>query len=107
MVPSSSSNCSTDTSSGSSTSPRARYSSRSRIEWPPLACDGVDALRLQQLADLGRRLSALGQPVSDPLLVEADRRRLGLRVVLTDRLDEAPVTGRALVGDDDPPHRVL
>src|SRR4051794_23483829 len=47
------------------------------------------------------------QPVLRPLLVEDDRRGLGLRVVLADRLDRAPVARRAFVGDDDPPDRVL
>ena len=41
------------------------------------------------------------------LLVELDRRGLGLRVVLADRLDRAPVARRAFVGDDDAPDRVL
>src|SRR5437764_248924 len=34
-------------------------------------------------------------------------RGLRLGVVVTDRLDHSPVAGRALVGDDDAPDRVL
>src|SRR3954447_11917949 len=74
---------------------------------PPLTRGGVDALSLEKLANLGRRLRALGQPLADPVLLEDDRRGLGLRVVLAHGLDEAPVAGRALVGHDDPPDRVL
>src|SRR5919197_4239461 len=100
MVPSSSSNCSTDTESGSSTSARARYSSSSRITpaGSPLPRGGVDALRLQELADLRGGLGALRQPLADAVLLEDDRRRLRLRVVLAHGLDEAPIPRRALVG---------
>src|SRR5919202_1988294 len=72
-----------------------------------LARGRVDALGPQQLADLRRGLGALAQPLADPLLVQANRRRLGLRVVLAHGLDEAPVARRALVGHHDPPDRVL
>src|SRR3954471_18833607 len=74
---------------------------------PPLAGGGVDALGLQELADLGRRLGALGEPLADAVLLEDDRRGLRLRVVLAHGLDEAPVARRALVGHHDPPDRVL
>ena len=47
------------------------------------------------------------EPVADALLVQDDRRRVGLRVVAADRLDDAAVAGRAAVGDDDAPDRVL
>src|SRR4029453_18300432 len=50
---------------------------------------------------------ALGQPRADAVLVQVDRRRIGLGVVLADVLDEAAVPRGALVGDDDPPDRVL
>src|SRR5919199_4525035 len=73
----------------------------------PLASGGVDALRLEELAHLRGRLRALGQPGADLVLVDADRRRGGLRVVLPDRLDEAAVARRALVGDHHAPDRVL
>jgi hypothetical protein len=66
-----------------------------------------DALRAQQLADGLRRLRALREPVAHALLVDRDRRRVGLRVVVPDRLDHATVALRALVGDDDPPDRIL
>src|SRR4051812_50040106 len=41
------------------------------------------------------------------LLVDPDRGRIGLGVVLPDRLDDPAVARRALVGDDDPPDGVL
>jgi hypothetical protein len=45
--------------------------------------------------------------VADAVLVDLDRRGLGLRVVLADRLDDATVARGALVGDDDAPDGVL
>src|SRR3954465_5589741 len=72
-----------------------------------LAHELRDALSLQELLDRVGRLGAAIQPVPDPLLVEHDRRGVGLRVVATERLDEATVARRARVGDDDAPHRVL
>src|SRR5580765_4309251 len=109
MVPSSSSNCSTETLSGWSTSWRTSDSRNVRIArgTGSLACGRVDALGAQQLAHGVGGLSALGQPRADPVLVELDRRRLGLRVVLANRLDEPAVARGALVGDDHPPDRVL
>src|SRR4051794_12603484 len=107
-VPSSSSNCSTATALGSSTSCWARYSSSSRIgTGPDLLRGDLDALRAQDLADLRGRLRALGEPAADLLLVEVDRRRLGLGVVLAQDLDVAAITGGALIRRDDAPHRIL
>src|SRR3954466_7497445 len=94
------------TRSGESTSARARYSSSSRTA-PSADVEGRDALGLEQLGDRRRRLGAALEPVVDTLLVDHDRRRVGLRVVATDRLDEAAVTRGAPVRDDDAPHRVL
>src|SRR4051812_11187129 len=94
------------TRSGESTSARARYSSSSRTA-PSADVDGRDALGLEQLGDRRRGLGAALEPVVDALLVENDRRRVGLRVVAADRLDEAAVTRGAPVSDDDAPHRVL
>src|SRR3954447_16043091 len=68
---------------------------------------GLDALRLEQLAHGVGRLGAAVEPVAHALLVNLDRRRLRLRVVAADRLDEAAVAGRAAVGDDDAPHGIL
>src|SRR6476620_486409 len=72
-----------------------------------LAAGGLDALGPQQGRNRLRRLGAVLKPVLGALLVDVDRRGLGLRVVLADRLDRAPVTRRAFVGDDDAPDRVL
>src|SRR3954451_16729882 len=66
-----------------------------------------DVLRLEQLAHRVRRLGALLQPGPDALLVEHDRRGLGLGVVVADGLDDPAVARRALIGDDAPPHGVL
>src|SRR5262249_34522666 len=44
----------------------------------------VDALRLQELLDRLRGLGAHGEPVADALLVEHDRRKVGLQVVATE-----------------------
>src|SRR3954466_3923731 len=68
---------------------------------------GAHPLRAHELADGARRLGAAVEPVADAFLVEDDLRRLGLGVVAPDRLDDATVAGRALVGDDDAPDRVL
>ena len=65
------------TASGSSTSRRARYSTSS--------ADSTFALAFSRRCDRGRRLRALRQPVLDLLLVELDRRRVGLRVVAARR----------------------
>src|SRR5205814_7456808 len=87
---------STRTASGSSTSLRASSASSS-----------ANVLDLEQSLDGLRGLRALGEPVLDPLLVELDRRRVGLRVVAPDYLDELAVARRARVGGDDAEHRVL
>src|SRR3954467_13073091 len=94
------------TRSGESTSARARYSSSSRTA-PSADVEGRDALGLEQLGARRRGLGAALEPVPDALLVDHDRRRVRLRVVAADRLDEAAVTRGAPVGDDDAPHRVL
>src|SRR4029453_5263202 len=54
-----------------------------------------------------RRLRPAGDPVLEALLVDHDRGGLGLRVVVPDRLDEAAIARRALVGDDHAPDRIL
>ena len=64
-----------------------------------------EVLRLEQLRDRVARLCALAEPVLHLRLVELDDRRVGLRVVAADDLDEPPVARRALVGDDDPVDR--
>ena len=46
-------------------------------------------------------LGAAVEPVADALLVEDDRRRVGLGVVTADRLDDAAISGGSTVGDDD------
>src|SRR5215218_1141671 len=107
MSPSSSSS-STTTASGSSTRALTRNSSSSVIRRRSgLAAGGFDALGPQQGGHRLRRLRPVLEPVARALLVDVDRRGLGLRVVLADRLDRAPVTRRAFVGDDDAPDRVL
>src|ERR1700757_1855687 len=101
MVPSSSSNSSTFTSSGWSTRPRARYSSSS-LNAPPspratalprsLAGAGQgEALRAQELAHGLRGLRSAREPSTGALGVDGDRRRVGLGVVLADRLDHTTV----------------
>jgi hypothetical protein len=62
---------------------------------------------LRELLHLVARLRAASDPVLQTLLVEHDRRGIGLRVVVADRLDEAAIARRALVGDDHAPDRVL
>src|SRR5581483_9290765 len=47
------------------------------------------------------RLRADAQPVAGALFVDLDRRRLGDRVVQTERLDEPAIPWRAAVGRDD------
>ena len=49
----------------------------------------------------------MGEPVAGPVLVDHDRRRIGLRVVVTDGLDDPAVPRGTAVGDDDAPDRVL
>ena len=71
------------------------------------APDGLDPLRSQKTRDRAGRLRAMGEPVASPVLVDHDRRRIGLRVVVTDRLDDPPVPRGPAVGDDDAPIRVL
>src|SRR5947209_9768806 len=57
---------------------------------------------LEQDADRVSGLRAHREPVLHPLGVHFDERGLGLRVVLADLLDGAPVALGACVGDDDP-----
>src|SRR3954453_17904104 len=102
----SSSSSSTTTASGSSTRALTRNSSSS-VTGPSLAAGGGDALGAQQPGDRLRGLGAVLEPVARALLVELDQRRVGLRVVLADRLDRPAVTRGAFVGDDDAPDRVL
>src|SRR5258707_13209476 len=80
-----------------------------QLEGPPgaLAAASLDPLDAQQLAHRGGGLRAARQPAASALLVENDRRGVGLRVVVTDRLDHAAVARRALIGDDDAPNRIL
>src|SRR5438093_5039822 len=87
---------STWTASGSSTSRRASSASSS-----------ANVLRLEQALDRVGRLRALREPVLDLVLVELDRRRVGLRVVAADDLDELAVARRARVGGDDAVDRIL
>src|SRR5262245_3031403 len=88
---------STSTASGSSTSRRARCASSS----------ATDVGLLEQPCDRVRGRRALRQPRLDLLLVEVDRRRVGLRVVAAHDLDELAVSRRARVGNDHPVDRVL
>src|SRR5919198_360855 len=88
---------STSTASGSSTRCRARWASSS----------ATDVRLLEQPRDGVRGCRALREPFLDLVLVEVDRRRLGLRVVAPDDLDEPSVARRARVRDDDPVDRVL
>ena len=64
-------------------------------------------VRLHQLLHRVGRLGAARDPVLEALLVDRDRRGLRLRVVVADRLDEAAIARRALVGDDHAPDRIL
>src|SRR5436309_2606670 len=92
------SSVSTRTASGSSTSRRASSSRSSAVAEP---------LDLEELRDRVGRLSALAEPVLDLVLVELDRRRLGLGVVAPDDLDEPAVARRARIGHHDAVDRVL
>src|SRR5437868_9306433 len=84
------------TASGSSTSRRASSASSS-----------ANVLRLQQPLDRVGGLRALRKPVLDLVLVELDRRRIGLRVVAPDDSDELAVAWRTRVGGDNPIDRIL
>ena len=97
---SSSSTRSTRTASGLSTSLRARYSSSSATSFDRF-------FDLEQLLHGLGGLRALAEPVLDLLLVELDQRRIVLRVVAPDDLDELAVARRARVGHDDAVDRVL
>src|SRR4051794_32599526 len=106
--PSISSTSFTSTASGSATSERARNSSSSRTGCPqPLSAGCLDPLGAEERRNRPGGLSALLEPVAGPVLVDDDQRRVALRVVLADRLDRAAVPRRALVGDHNPPDRVL
>src|SRR3954468_13039639 len=94
----------TCTESGSSTSARARNSTSSRIS---SGARRPDALGAQQSGDGGGRLGAVGKPVLGAIRVDHDRRRVGLGVVMPDRLDGPAVARRATIGDHDAPDRVL
>src|SRR6476659_7636737 len=94
----------TSTESGSSTSARARNSTSSRMS---LSARRLDALGAKQSRHGAGRLGAMGEPVLGALRVDHDRRGIGLRVVVPDRLDRPAVARRAAVGDDDAPDRVL
>src|SRR5262249_26795205 len=61
----------------------------------------TDALHLQQAGDGRGGLCALREPVAHPLLVELDRRRIRLRVVAPDDLQELAVARGARVRRDD------
>src|SRR5436305_13401227 len=87
---------STCTASGSSTSRRASSASSS-----------ANVLRLQQALDRVGGLRALREPVLDLVLVELDRRGIGLRVVATDDLDELAVARGTRVGSNDAVDRIL
>src|SRR5437763_4536685 len=87
---------STRTASGSSTRRRASSASSS-----------ANVRDLEQALDRFRGLRPLRQPVAHLLLVEVDRRRIGLRVVAPDDLDELAVARRARVGGDDAENRIL
>src|SRR3954451_6689444 len=97
------------TASGFSTSERVRNSSRSRTRGPRrgLAAGRLDPLGAKQRRARPRGLGPLIEPVLGAILVDHDQRRIRLGVVLADRLDRAAVPRRALVGDDNPPDRVL
>src|SRR6516165_12790194 len=99
-VPSYSSISSTRTASGSSTSRRASSATNS-------AKVLLDALRLEELRHRLGRLGAFGEPAAHLLLVEVDERRIRLRVVAADDLDELAVARRARIGGDDAVDRVL
>src|SRR5438874_12427895 len=87
---------STRTASGSSTSRRASTSSSS-----------AKILDLEQTPHRLGRLRAFAEPVLDLLLVELDRRRVGLRVVTPNDLDELAVARGARICRDDAVDRVL
>src|SRR5947199_8564305 len=87
---------STCTASGSSTSRRASSASSS-----------ANVLRLEQALDRVGRLCALREPGLDLVLVELDRRRVGLWVVAADDLDELDVARCASVCREDAVDRIL
>src|SRR5262249_38290028 len=66
-----------------------------------------DVLGLEQARDRLRGLDALREPLLDLGLVELDQRRLVLRVVPPDDIDELAVARRARGGGDDAASRVL
>src|SRR5207302_2925049 len=86
--------------SGSSTSRRASSATNS-------ATALLDSLRLEELRHRLRRQRALLEPAAHLLFVEVDERRLRLRVVAADDLDELAVARRARIGGDDAVDRVL
>ena len=70
-------------------------------------CSTGDALRAQELFDRVGGLGATGEPVLDLGLVEHNRRRVGLCVVMPDGLDHSAVALGALIGNYNPPDGVL
>jgi hypothetical protein len=60
-----------------------------------------DALDAEEVHDGLARLDAVAEPVQGPLAVDRDLRGVAEGVVVAEVLDEAPVTGRADIGDDD------
>src|SRR5690606_5528864 len=66
-----------------------------------------DASTLEQPLDRLGRLRADAEPVAGALDIHVQRERLRLRIVEADRLDKAPVTRRARVGDDDAVMRLM
>ena len=62
---------------------------------------GVDTRPLQNRAHRVGRLRPVADPVSRPIEIDIDRRRVGDGIVVADGFDEGPVTGRAAVGGDD------
>src|SRR3954452_21390691 len=67
----------------------------------------LDSLSLEELRHRLGRQRPLGQPAAHLLLVEVDERRIRLRVVAADDLDELAVARRARIGGDDAVDRVL
>src|SRR5205823_6719438 len=67
----------------------------------------ADAGGIEQNRHRLRRQRALLEPAAHLLLVEVDERRVRLRVVATDYLDELAVARRARIGGDDAVDRVL
>src|SRR4051794_11570 len=67
----------------------------------------LDALGLEELRHRLGRQGTLGEPAAHLLLVEVDQRRVRLRVVAADDLDELAVARRARIGGDDAVDRVL